>query len=301
MQLSTTIDIPKSSFQIAPDDKVTLIGSCFSDSIGEKLTQSGFDVTINPFGTLYNPESIANILLQTVKGNRYKADDDMVFMSTDGVWHSWMHHSKFSSHSCEELLEKINDTFEATRAALSSADVMIITFGTSVIYRLRENDMLVANCHKQPDSLFSRTRLDTTQICSLWDDVLDKLHTLNPQLKVIFTVSPIRHKRDGMHANNISKGILLQAVDDLTGTGLFHERHHHNNEISTQYFPSYEIMVDELRDYRFYAEDMVHPSPLAIEYIWERFQDTYFTNKTKEVVRLRHKEWVRSQHRQIVG
>ena len=144
--------------------------------------------------------------------------------------------------------------------------------------------MLVANCHKQPDSLFVRERLTAYDIVDQWQMLLQLLESVNPKLKVLFTVSPIRHKRDGYHVNQISKGILLQAVD----------------EMGVEYFPAYEIMMDELRDYRFYADDMIHPSVQAVEYIWQRFQDTYFDNKTKDAVAKATKEWARRQHRTIV-
>ena len=144
--------------------------------------------------------------------------------------------------------------------------------------------MLVANCHKMPDAMFVRERMTAYDIADQWLMLLQLLESVNPRLKVIFTVSPIRHKRDGMHINQISKGILLQALD----------------EMAVEYFPAYEIMLDELRDYRFYADDMIHPSELAVEYIWQRFQDTYFDNKTKDAVAKATKEWQRHQHRTII-
>ena len=152
--------------------------------------------------------------------------------------------------------------------------------------------MLVANCHKQPDSLFVRERLNAYDIVDQWQMLLQLLESVNPNLKVIFTVSPIRHKRDGYHVNQISKGILLQAVDEIVNGQLPNSK--------CGYFPSYEIMMDELRDYRFYADDMIHPSEKAVEYIWQRFQDTYLDNKTKDVVAKATKEWRKGQHRTII-
>ena len=170
-----------------------------------------------------------------------------------------------------------------------------VTLGTAIIYRLKETGMLVANCHKQPDNLFVRERLNAYDIVDQWQMLLQLLESVNPNLKVIFTVSPIRHKRDGYHVNQISKGILLQAVDEILKL---------NGQLPNSkcgYFPSYEIMMDELRDYRFYADDMIHPSTQAVEYIWQRFQDTYFDNKTKDVVAKATKEWRQSQHRIIIN
>ena len=183
--------------------------------------------------------------------------------------------------------------------------------------------MLVANCHKQLDNLFVREWLNAYDIVDQWQMLLQLLESVNPKLKVIFTVSPIRHKRDGYHVNQISKGILLQAVDETLqtlpspslegGSSISANEETHgeadeqgNHSLPTgrvrggSYFPSYEIMMDELRDYRFYADDMIHPSGVAVEYIWQRFQDTYFDNKTKDAVAKAAKEWRQSQHRQIV-
>jgi hypothetical protein len=224
-------------------------------------------------------------------------------MSNDGIWHSWMHHSKFSAHSSAELLSNINSVNNHASSFLKDADILIITLGTSIIYRLKENDMLVANCHKQLDSLFYREYLSTEHIVNQWNGIIKRLHDYNKKLRIIFTVSPIRHKRDGFHVNNISKGILLQSVDSIINSDIHNvlgNKTFSNTDSSLSYFPSYEIMLDELRDYRFYADDMIHPSPLAVEYIWQRFQDTYFDNKTKEYVRLKNKEWARSQHRTII-
>ena len=243
-----------------------------------------------------------------------------------GVWHSWMHHSSFSSADPAELVVRINRTTHEVAAFLREADVLIVTFGTAIIYRLKETGMLVANCHKQPDNLFVREWLNAYDIVDQWQMLLQLLESVNPKLKVIFTVSPIRHKRDGYHVNQISKGILLQAVDEtlqtlqtlpspsLEGGSSISANEETHGETSEQgnhslptgrvrggsYFPSYEIMMDELRDYRFYADDMIHPSGVAVEYIWQRFQDTYFDNKTKDAVAKAAKEWRQSQHRQIV-
>lgn len=284
MNLQTKVDIPKSTWQIQHTDKVMLLGSCFADEVGQQFVRGGFDALVNPFGTLYNPASIAAILLRCISQNECKE----VFEDKDGTWHSWMHHSRFSAPSKEELQARITTATQTASEFLLTADVLIITFGTSIIYRLTENGMLVANCHKQPDSLFTRQTLTSYDITDQWQMLIQLLQSVNPKLRIIFTVSPIRHKRDGFHINNISKGILLQAIEDLSPTGL------------ASYFPSYEIMLDELRDYRFYAEDMIHPSQLAVQYIWERFQDTYFSSFTRDAILKANKEFARSQHRQIV-
>ena len=290
----TRIDIPESEWKIAAGEKVLLVGSCFADEIGEKMVRGGFEAMVNPFGTLYNPASIAASLLRSISEKEYTADSvELIQSESDGMWHSWMHHSSFSSLDVATLVERINGTTHCVADFLREADVLIVTMGTAIIYRLKETGMLVANCHKQLDSLFVRERLNSYDIVDQWDMLLQLLESVNPKLKVIFTVSPIRHKRDGYHVNQVSKGILLQGVDEIV-----------NGKSSNSqcfYFPSYEIMMDELRDYRFYADDMIHPSEKAVEYIWQRFQDTYFDNKTKDAVAKATKEWARHQHRQIVN
>ena len=294
MELMTRIDIPASEWKIAAGEKVLLVGSCFADEIGEKMVRGGFEAMVNPFGTLYNPASIAASLLRSISEKEYSADSvELIQSESDGMWHSWMHHSSFSSLDVATLVERINGTTHCVADFLREADVLIVTMGTAIIYRLKETGMLVANCHKQLDSLFVRERLNSYDIVDQWEMLLQLLESVNPKLKVIFTVSPIRHKRDGYHVNQVSKGILLQGVDEIV-----------NGKSSNSqcfYFPSYEIMMDELRDYRFYADDMIHPSEKAVEYIWQRFQDTYFDNKTKDAVAKATKEWVRHQHRQIVN
>lgn len=316
MELMTRIDIPASEWKMKAGAKVLLVGSCFADEIGEKMVRGGFEAMVNPFGTLYNPASIAASLLRALsekevalprsyefptvntslsmsttsvdrhRRHRLTDIDDVVFEDVKaGVWHSWMHHSSFSSADPAELVARINRTTHEVAAFLREADVLIVTFGTAIIYRLKETGMLVANCHKQPDNFFVREWLNAYDIVDQWQMLLQLLESVNPKLKVIFTVSPIRHKRDGYHVNQISKGILLQAVD----------------EMDVEYYPAYEIMMDELRDYRFYASDMIHPSDTAVEYIWQRFQDTYFDNITKDAVAKATKEWHRHQHRPIVS
>jgi hypothetical protein len=294
MELMTRIDIPASEWKIAAGEKVLLVGSCFADEIGEKMVRGGFEAMVNPFGTLYNPASIAASLLRSISEKEYTVDSvELIQSESDGMWHSWMHHSSFSSLDVATLVERINGTTHCVADFLREADVLIVTMGTAIIYRLKETGMLVANCHKQLDSLFVRERLNAYDIVDQWKMLLQLLESVNPKLKVIFTVSPIRHKRDGYHVNQVSKGILLQGVDEIV-----------NGKSSNSqcfYFPSYEIMMDELRDYRFYADDMIHPSEKAVEYIWQRFQDTYFDNKTKDAVAKATKEWARHQHRQIVN
>ncbi len=323
MELMTRIDIPASEWKMETGAKVLLVGSCFADEVGQRFVRGGFEAMVNPFGTLYNPASIAVNLLRALSekevelprssiipsvgasistwgtqvdrcgARRLTGVGHTVFEDAEGRWHSWLHHSSFSSTDVATVVERINSTTHRVADFLRGADVLIVTLGTAIIYRLKETGMLVANCHKQPDSLFVRERLNAYDIVDQWQMLLQLLESVNPNLKVIFTVSPIRHKRDGYHVNQISKGILLQAVDEIVNGQLPNSK--------CGYFPSYEIMMDELRDYRFYADDMIHPSTQAVEYIWQRFQDTYFDNKTKDVVAKATKEWRQSQHRIIIN
>ena len=294
MELMTRIDIPASEWKIPAGAKVLLVGSCFADEIGEKMVRGGFEATVNPFGTLYNPASIAGSLLRSISEREYTPDSpELIQDEMEGIWHSWMHHSVFSSRNRSSLIEKVNVTMREVAHFLREADVLIVTFGTAIIYRLKETGMLVANCHKQPDSLFVRERMSSYDIVDQWQMLLQLLESVNPKLKIIFTVSPIRHKRDGYHVNQVSKGILLQAIDEIINS--------QSSDHQWDYFPSYKIMMDELRDYRFYADDMIHPSAKAVEYIWQRFQDTYFDNRTKDVVAKAEKVWRQHQHRQIVN
>lgn len=323
MELMTRIDIPASEWKMETGAKVLLVGSCFADEVGQRFVRGGFEAMANPFGTLYNPASIAVNLLRALSekevelprssiipsvgasistwgtpvdrcgARRLTGVGHTVFEDAEGRWHSWLHHSSFSSTDVATVVERINSTTHRVADFLRGADVLIVTLGTAIIYRLKETGMLVANCHKQPDSLFVRERLNAYDIVDQWQMLLQLLESVNPNLKVIFTVSPIRHKRDGYHVNQISKGILLQAVDEILNGQLPNSK--------CGYFPSYEIMMDELRDYRFYADDMIHPSTQAVEYIWQRFQDTYFDNKTKDVVAKATKEWRQSQHRIIIN
>lgn len=292
MELTTRIDIPEAEWKIGAGARVLLVGSCFADEVGQKMLMGGMKAMVNPFGTLYNPASIAASLLRSISEREYGGDAvELVKGEADGVWHSWMHHSRFSSINKEELLAKMNRTMHEVADFLREADVLVVTLGTAIIYRLKKSGMLVANCHKQVDGLFDRCSLTAYDIADQWQMLLQLLESVNPRLKIIFTVSPIRHKRDGYHANQVSKGILLQAVDALTQA---------SPTKACCYFPAYEIMMDELRDYRFYASDMIHPSEVAVEYIWQRFQDTFFDNKTKDAVAKAMKEWRSQQHRTIV-
>lgn len=259
MLFFTEIQIQEFPWKIDYPQKVMLVGSCFSENIGQKLLDRKFQVDMNPFGILYNPESIASSLRMLCDGHRFTSED--LFQDQE-TWNSFYHHSRFSDRDQKVVLDKINERMAFSAEFLRSADFLIITFGTAWVYELKKTGQIVSNCHKVPASEFKRFRLGVFEIVETWKELLEAIWKFNSNLKVVFTVSPIRHWKDGAVENQVSKATLLLAIDQLkTGFG----------EQVCRYFPSYEIMMDELRDYRFYADDMLHLSAVAIDYIYERF------------------------------
>ena len=274
MKLQTIVDIAPSNWKIGYEDKILMLGSCFSDEIGEQMKQRYLNVTCNPFGTLYNPLSIAQAISM-------KEIPELV--EHEGLYHAMSHHGSFSRATKEEAEQAIRASIENMQQALQEATVIIVTFGTAWVYE--KDGKIVGNCHKLPENCFTRRRLSVEEIVAAWRPILDRY----PDKHWLFTVSPIRHIRDGLHENQLSKATLLQAVEQLV-------LHSYPSPATRRYFPSYEIMLDELRDYRFYADDLVHPSSLAVNYIWERFVDTYCTPQTKNELVLQHKRWKHEHH-----
>ena len=273
MNFRTQVELPKRETEIRHSDRIMLFGSCFAENIGNLLLANKFRCDVNPFGILYNPLSIVEALWQILSHQTYTEED---LFYAGGCWHSWMHHSIFSASTAASCLSSINTRLEQASAGLPQLDWLVITWGTAFAYWLKERTMVVGNCHKQPDSLFTRQLLTVEEIVTEWECVLVELRKVNPFLKILFTVSPIRHSKDGMHGNQISKSTLLLAVDELC-----------RRWSDCYYFPSYEIMMDELRDYRFYADDMLQPSPVAVSYLWECFTECYFSKETDRIM----KEW----------
>jgi hypothetical protein len=263
---TTTVNIPPSAKKIDHNSKLITLGSCFSENIGQKLADSCFLVESNPFGVLYNPVSIKNSLIDLLTEKKYTEAD---LFQNGSLWSSFSHSTLFSEIIQEICLQRINSRLESSAEMLREADFILITFGTAWLYELKEDGRVVANCHKLPADQFIRRRLSVEEIVKDYADLLIKVKAVNPGIEVIFSVSPVRHWKDGAHENNISKGILHLAIDKLLGQFDF-----------LHYFPAYEIQMDELRDYRFYAEDMLHPSDQAVKYIWERFSSTYFSGET---------------------
>ena len=272
------VQIPASSWKIGYDDQILLMGSCFADSMCAKLHEHYFRVEGNPFGVLYNPASIA-IAIEMARKSQTIEDKDLV--EHGGLWHSMAHHGVFSDIDTAVVLDKCNGSIVALRQALENATVITITFGTAWVYEYAGK--VVGNCHKIPANQFVRRRMTVEEIVATWQPLVEAM----PDKKWLFTVSPIRHVKDGLHENHINKGILLQAVEQLT------------KQTGCSYFPAYEIMLDELRDYRYYAEDMVHPSSMAVEYIWQRLVETYMTVDTQAEMKTLHQLWRDEHHRFI--
>lgn len=287
MSLITEIKIPEYSSKMDYSKSMMFLGSCFSESIGQKMIDLKFNVDMNPFGILYNPESIANSLRILLDKQLFTESD---LFRDQGLWKSFYHHSRFSDVTSEVALEKINNRIIASSQFLKTADFLVITFGTAWVYELKITGQIVSNCHKIPSSEFKRLRLEVLEITELYRELLTDLWKLNPQLKVIFTVSPIRHWKDGAVENQVSKATLLLAIDHL------------KTEFGQQvcaYFPSYELMMDELRDYRFYADDMLHPSPVAVNYIFERFCKVMMTKEGMDVSKKMMKLRKAFEHRPV--
>ena len=241
MDFTTKVEIDSNGISIDHKSRLLMLGSCFTDNIGNRMAGAGFEVTVNPWGVLYNPDSIITALESTVTPN-----------------------PEFT-----EWTQKQPDT----TPRLQDFAIIILTLGTSWIYRLKSTGHTVANCKKQPESLFTRMQMPIDEIVAKYSHFIEEIAIPNRQ-KLIFTVSPIRHRRDGMHANQLSKATLLLAIDSLQARYPDH----------VAYFPAYEIMMDELRDYRFYADDMLHPSTLAVEYIWQMFSTTYCNKATIQLI-----------------
>ena len=259
------IEINKSDRLYDRGDRFALWGSCFSTRLRDYLTGALYDVTDSPFGIMYNPLSMAQGMERLLSDDAPRGDK---LILRDGRWHSMMHHGAFSHSSKEEALQQMRAAFERSRAALQETNLLILTFGTAWVYE-RQGEV-VNNCHKLPAEDFTRRRLSIDEIVSVWGRLIPTLTEQAPGIRILLTVSPIPHYRDGAHESRLSKAILLLAAERLTE--LFPDQ--------VSYFPSYEIMQDELRDYRFYDRDMAHPSDQAAEYIIERFREYYLREES---------------------
>jgi len=250
---------------IGPVSSVFLIGSCFSEHISQKLSNNKFDILSNPFGILFNPVSIANELRRQMKGSWVQPAE---IFQNGSLFRSFDFHSNCAHPDKEEANRRMNEAIRSGKIFLDKCSHLVITFGTSLVYTLKSSGRVVANNHKMQTSLFEKKQLLSEEIVADWSDLIREIKIKYPLLQIIFTLSPVRHIRDGAVENALSKAVLLQSIHQLK-----------NNFPNIYYFPSYEIMMDDLRDYRFYSKDMIHPNEVAIDYIWEIFKKVCIEEK----------------------
>ena len=295
----TEVNVAPSACKISHKSGILFIGSCFTENIGTRMTEYKFDADINPFGIVYNPMSVQQNLETILSGKKYTISD--LFNYQDS-WISFDHHSRFSYPEPEICLKEINQRIEYSHSRIRKIQYLIITFGTAWIYKIAESGRLVSNCHKLPAAFFNRELLKPENILSDYSKLITDLREVNPTLRIILTVSPIRHWKDGPVQNTISKSILILTIHELLKIFDF-----------TEYFPAYEIAIDDLRDYRYYEEDMMHPNNQMINYIWNKFCQVYFEDKTLQIMKdvgklntalkhkpfhpgtLKHREFLRKQ------
>lgn len=285
IKLNTPVEIQKDFVQIGYSNKILVLGSCFADVTGMRLRNLGFDVCVNPFGTLYNPLSIRDALLRLESGRPFTASDCVEMGAGAGKICSFSHHTSFARETAEEFLAVANASLEAACCFWKECDTVLITLGSSWVWEIGAGGRVAANCLKRPASEFLRRRLSPSETLAALRSL-----PLGPR-RAAFTVSPIRHLADGAHSNAISKAGLLIALDEYLGD---------MHEGPRTYFPAYEIVLDELRDYRFYADDLVHPSTLAQNIIWERFCDAFIPSSEHARMKEEEKRYRQSLHRTLL-
>jgi len=269
MDFRTEFSYEPHSLKMDYSSRIFTIGSCFATEISAKLSERKFSVLSNPFGVLFHPIAIENALMRIYSQEEYQASE---IYKNEELFISWDHHSSFSNTSLEKMLFHINQNLKEAHSFLHEADMVIITLGTAFVYRLRQFDLVVANCHKIPNSQFYKQLLQEHQVKTSLKNIIEMLTDIGKKgMKIVFTLSPVRHVKDGIVENNLSKARLLcgihSAIDSYSA--------------NCEYFPVYEFVMDDLRDYRFYKEDLVHPNDLAINYIWEKFQSAYINPKAR--------------------
>lgn len=271
LQFTTKITIPKSNAPIDYNSKIMLLGSCFAENMGEKLENFKFQNTVNPFGIIFNPVSIEKLVNRIVHKIEFTEKD--IFFYND-LWHCYEVHSELSNSNKEDFLRNLNEIIKSTNKQINNSTHLIITLGTSWVYRNIESNEIVANCHKVPQKQFTKAILSIKTIEASIQNTIELIQKINSNCNFIFTVSPVRHIKDGFVENTLSKAHLISAIHKVT-----------NNQLSiTNYFPSYEVMMDELRDYRFYTSDMLHPNQVAIDYIWERFKESSISETSYKIM-----------------
>ncbi len=281
----TNIDIEASKIKIGYCDKLMFIGSCFTENIGFKLQDLKFQTDINPFGVIYNPASVYKSIDILLRKSKFSAKD---IHYHNELYFSFYHHSRFSNRDKHKCLENINAGIEKSADFIRKSKFLFITFGTSWVYKEKSSNSIVSNCHKLPAKMFVRSLLTVDEIAGMYSELLERLQGENPELVTVFTVSPIRHWKDGAVENQISKSTLILAIAQLVK----HFKH-------TMYFPSYELMMDDLRDYRFYAQDMIHPNETAIGYIQKKFFSCFFKENVFEIMKKIEKLRAAKNHRPV--
>lgn len=272
MQFTTKIPVQKSSFPIDYDSKIMLLGSCFAENIGKKFSYFKYQATTNPFGIIFNAVSLEKLIRRVVENKKFTEND--IFFHNE-LWHCYEVHSELSNPDKDLFLSHLNSILESTHRHIAALTHCIITLGTSWVYSNIETHEIVANCHKVPQKQFTKELLSIEQTEKSLQNIILLIHSVNPNCHFIFTVSPVRHIKDGFIENTLSKAHLIAAIHSI-----LNKKFSTSLEVTNQnrnYFPSYEIMMDELRDYRFYAEDMLHPNQTAIDYIWLRFYEHYIS------------------------
>lgn len=276
MKLQTQIPLSKESNNLINyESKILLLGSCFVENIGNKLGYFKFQTLQNPFGILFHPKAIETLILNAINKKKYSEAD--IFFHNE-QWHCFDGHSKLNNTSKEVLLADLNEAIQSTNAQIRTSTHIIITLGTAWIYRFLETNRIVANCHKIPQKQFKKELLSVEEITQSLRNIEQEIRKVNSKASLIFTVSPVRHLKDGFIENTQSKAHLITAIHQLLNQK--------SSIVNRQsfYFPSYEIMMDELRDYRFYADDLIHPNNVAINYIWEKFQEVWMSSKTIQIM-----------------
>jgi hypothetical protein len=264
----TVVKLDKSPNKITIDDQLLTIGSCFAQNIGSKLSDFKFSVITNPFGTLFNPISVFKLVNQTILK---ESIDSKGIVQSNGIYHHFDLHSDLSNLDKDDLLANANMQMKKLAGELAKTSLVIYTFGTAIVYERVDTGEIVANCHKVPAKAFKRRLLDIDEIIDSFRINYDLIKSINKNVRFILTVSPVRHQKESFEQNNVSKSILRIAIEKI------------RSELeAVEYFPAFEIMMDELRDYRFYAEDMLHPNSVAIEHIWQKFSYVYFDKETLE-------------------
>ena len=261
--------------QIDYNSKILLLGSCFAENIGEKLEYFKFQNIINPFGIMFHPKAIETLISNSINRKIY-TEKDIFFHN--GRWHSYETHSKLSNISKSELVTSLNENIKFANQQIHESTHIIITLGTAWVYKHIEDNKIVANCHKVPQKKFKKEILNVDEITSSFENLERQIHAVNSNIQFIYTVSPVRHLKDGFTQNQQSKAHLITAIHQ------FLNRKSETRNPKSSYFPSYEIMMDELRDYRFYTEDMIHPNKTAIKYIWKKFQQVWISQDTSTIM-----------------